>query len=62
MSDKITNENKQNIMMGDKGKTAHLSPYSSFYGSSSVSPISSIDSNQPLTSTFPSQQSINTLN
>ena len=54
MSDKITNENKQNNLLGDKGKTSHISPYSSFYGSSTSA---NTEINQPSTTGFPQQQS-----
>jgi len=58
MSDKITNENKQGNLLGDKGKTSHISPYSSFYGSSNAI---STDINQPSTIGFPQQQSNNNI-
>ena len=39
MSDKITNENANNLFKAEseKPKSVHMSPYSSFYGSGSTS-------------------------
>jgi hypothetical protein len=56
MSDKITNENAPNFLKGEsqKPKTVHMSPYSSFYGSSSTT---SESLNAPSTTQTPQPQS-----